>query len=123
MFGTLISILLYWVVAALVIFIVGKLNLGLQVKSFGAALLAALVIALVAGVLGWVFSLFGFTLGTGLLAALINLLVAAVVLIISDKFLAGMEVHGFMGAIVAAIAIGAVGWGVTWLLSLFGIVL
>jgi putative membrane protein len=123
MFGTLISILLYWVVAALVIFIVGKLNLGLQVKSFGAALLAALVIALVAGVLGWVFSLFGLTLGTGLLAALINLVIAAIVLIISDKFLSGMEVHGFMGAIVAAIAIGAVGWGVTWLLSLFGIVL
>lgn len=123
MFGTLISILLYWVVAALVIFIVGKLNLGLQVKSFGAALLAALVIALVAGVLGWVFSLFGLTLGTGLLAALINLVVAAIVLIISDKFLSGMEVHGFMGAIVAAIAICAVGWVVTWLLSLFGIVL
>lgn len=123
MFGTLISMLVYWVVAALVIFIVGKLNLGLQVKSFGAALLAALVIALVAGVLGWVFSLFGFTLGTGLLAALINLVVAALVLLISDKFLGGMEVHGFMGAIVAAIAIGAVGWGVTWLLSLFGIVL
>ena len=123
MFGTLISILLYWVVAALVIFIVGKLNLGLQVKSFGAALVAALVIALVAGVLGWVFSLFGLTLGTGLLAALINLLVAAIVLIISDKFLSRMEVHGFMGAIVAAIAIGAVGWGLTWLLSLFGIAL
>lgn len=123
MFGTLISVLLYWVVAALVIFIVGKLNLGLQVKGFGAALLAALVIALVAGVFGWVFSLLGLTLGTGLLAALINLVVAAIVLIISDKFLSGMEVHGFMGAIVAAIAIGAVGWVVTWLLSLFGIVL
>jgi putative membrane protein len=123
MFGTLISILLYWVVAALVIFIVGKLNLGLQVKSFGAALLAALVIALVAGVLGWIFGLFGLTMGMGLLAALINLVVAALVLMISDKFLSGMEVHGFMGAIVAAIAIGAVGWAVTWLLSLFGIVL
>ncbi len=59
MFGTLISILLYWVVAALVIFIVGKLNLGLQVKSFGAALLAAIVIALVAGVLGWVLACSG----------------------------------------------------------------
>jgi putative membrane protein len=123
MFGTLITILLYWVVAALVIFIVGKLNLGLQVKSFGTALLAALVIALVAGVLGWLFGLFGLTMGAGLLAALINLVVAALVLLISDKFLSGMEVHGFMGAIVAAIAIGAVGWVVTWLLSLFGIVL
>ena len=122
MFGTLISILLYWVVAALVIFIVGKLNLGLQVESFGAALLAALVIALVAGVLGWLFASSDSRWVRGL-AALINLVVAAPVLLISDKFLSGMEVHGFMGAIVAAIAIGAVGWVVTWLLSLFGIAL
>jgi putative membrane protein len=123
MFGTLISIAVYWVVAALVIFLVGKMNLGLTVKSFGNALMAALVIALVAGVIGWLLGLLGFSLGTGLLAAIVNLLVAALVLMISDKFLGGMEVHGFMGAIVAALAIGVVGWLVTWLLSLFGIVL
>jgi putative membrane protein len=123
MFGTLISIVVYWVVAALVIFIVGKMNLGLTVKSFGSALIAALVIALVSGVLGWLLGLLGISFGTGLLAALVNLLVAAVVLMVSDKFLGGMEVHGFMGAIVAALAIGVVGWLVTWLLSLFGIVI
>jgi putative membrane protein len=123
MFGTLISIVVYWVVAALVIFLVGKMNLGLGVKSFGSALIAALVIALVSGVIGWLLSFLGLSFGTGLLAALVNLLVAAVVLMISDKFLGGMEVHGFMGAIVAALAIGVVGWLVTWLLSLFGIVL
>jgi putative membrane protein len=123
MFGTLISIAVYWVVAALVIFIVGKMNLGLTVKSFGSALIAALVIALVAGLLGWLLGLLGISFGTGLLAALVNLLVAAVVLMVSDKFLGGMEVHGFMGAIVAALAIGVVGWLVTWLLSLFGIVI
>jgi putative membrane protein len=123
MFGTLISIAVYWVVAALVIFIVGKMNLGLTVKSFGSALIAALVIALVSGVLGWLLGLLGISFGTGLLAALVNLLVAAVVLMVSDKFLGGMEVHGFMGAIVAALAIGVVGWLVTWLLSLFGIVI
>ena len=41
---------------------------------------------------------------------------------IADKFLPGMEVHGFMGAIIATLAIGVVGWAVIWPLSLFGIV-
>ena len=49
------------------------------------------------------------------------MIVAAVVLLISDKFLPGMEVDGFVGAIIAAIAIGVVGWLVTWLLSVIGI--
>jgi hypothetical protein len=31
-------------------------------------------------------------------------------------------VHGLGGAIIAALAIGVVGWLVTWVLSLFGIV-
>jgi putative membrane protein len=47
--------------------------------------------------------------------------VAAVVLLISDKFLPGMEVRGFTGAIIAAVGIAVVGWVVTWLLSLLGI--
>ncbi len=123
MLSMLWSALVYWLVAAVVIFIVGKMNFGLQVKSFGSALIAALVIALVAGVIGWVFSILGITLAGGWLAALINLVVAALVLMISDKFLPGMEVHGFFGAILAALAIGVVGWLVTWALSLFGIVL
>jgi len=94
MFSTLLSAAVYLVVSAIVILIVGKLNLGLTVKSFGSAILAAIV----------------------------NLIVAALVLMVADKFLSGMEVHGFMGAIIAALAIGVVGWAVTWALSLFGIV-
>ena len=122
MFGTLMSALVYLVVSAVVILIVGKLNLGLTVKSFGSAILAAVVIALVAGLVVWGLGLFGITLTGGWLAAIVNLIVAALVLIIADKFLSGMEVHGFLGAIIAALAIGVVGWAVTWALSLFGIV-
>lgn len=123
MWSLLWSALIYWIVGAVIIFIVGKMNLGLRVNSFGSALMAALVIALVAGVIGWVFSFLGITLAGGWLAAIINLVVAALVLMISDKFLPGMEVHGFFGAIIAALATGVVGWLVTWALSLFGIVL
>lgn len=123
MFGTLMSILIYLVVSAVVIFIVGKLNLGLKVNSFGSALMAALVIAIVGGLIVWGLGFFGITLTGGFFAAIVNLIVAALVLMISDKFLSGMEVHGFMGAIIAALAIGVVGWAVTWALSLFGIVI
>ena len=123
MFGTLLNIAVYLVVSAVVILIVGKMNLGLTVKSFGSAILAAIVIALVAGVVVWGLGFFGITLTGGWLAAIVNLIVAALVLMVADKFLSGLEVHGFMGAIIAALAIGVVGWAVTWALSLFGIVI
>ena len=123
MFEALLNIAVYLVVSAVVILIVSKLNLGLNVNSFGSAIMAALVIAIVGGLVVWGLGLFGITLTGGLLAAIVNLIVAALVLMIADKFLPGTEVHGFMGAIFAALAIGVVGWAVTWALSLFGIVI
>lgn len=122
MLEALLNIAVYLVVSAIVILIVGKLNLGLTVKSFGSAIMAAIVIALVAGLIVWGLGIFGITFTGGWLAAIVNLIVAALVLMIADKFLPGTEVHGFMGAIIAALAIGVVGWAVTWALSLFGIV-
>lgn len=123
MFSVLWSALVYLVVGAIIIFIVGKMNFGLRVNSFGSAIMAALVIALVGGVVGWLLGFLGINMAGGFWAALINLVVAALVLMISDKFLPGMEVKGFGGAIIAALGIGVVGWLVTWALSLFGIVL
>jgi putative membrane protein len=120
--GAIISAIIYLIVAALVIWIVGRLNLGLTVRGFGAAIVAAIVIAIVTAVVAWLLGLLGITIGgTGLLAAIIALIVAAIVLMISDRFVPGMEVHGFTGAIVAAIGIAVVGWIVSWVLSLLGV--
>ena len=47
------------------------------------------------------------------------MVVAAVVLLISDRFVKGMKVNGFVGALVAAIAYGVVVWLIQWVLSLF----
>jgi putative membrane protein len=110
------------IVAALVIWIVSRLNLGLTVKSFTAAIIAALVIAVVTAVLMWLLGALGITIGTGFLGAVIALIVAAVVLLISDRFVPGMQVRGFTGAIIAAIAIAVISWIVLWLLGLIGIV-
>ena len=119
--GYIFSFLVALIVAAVVIFIVGRLNLGLTVSGFGAAIIAALVIAIVGTIVLWLLSALGLTFGGGLLGAIIYIIVAAIILMISDRFVPGMKVNGFTGAIVAAIAIGVVAWIVTWLLGLIGI--
>jgi hypothetical protein len=58
----------------------------------------------------------------GLLGLIVYLVVAAVVLMISDKFVPGMKVNGFGGAIIAAIAIAVVSWLFGLLLGALGIV-
>ena len=119
--GVIWSAIVAVVVAAVVLLIVSRLNLGLSVSGFGAAAIAAIVIAIVGAVVVWLLGLFGLSIGGGWLGALVFLVVAAVVLMISDKFVPGMSVKGFTGAIVAAIAIGVVYFLLAWLLGLFGI--
>jgi putative membrane protein len=119
--GYIFSFIVALIVAALVIYIVGRLNLGLTVSGFGAAIIAALVIAIVGTIVLWLLSALGLTFGGGLLGVIIYIIVAAIILMISDRFVPGMKVNGFTGAIVAAIAIGVVAWIVTWLLGQLGI--
>jgi putative membrane protein len=121
--GVIWSAIVAVVVAAVVLLIVSRLNLGLSVTGFGAAAIAAIVIAIVGAVVVWLLGLFGLSIGSGWLGALVFLVVAAIVLMISDKFVPGMTVKGFTGAIVAAIAIAVVYFLLAWLLGLFGIVI
>ena len=119
--GVILNFVIALLISALVIWIVSRLNLGLTVRGYGAAIIAALVIAVVGGVILWLLGLLGITIGGGLLGAIILLIVAAVVLMLSDKFVPGMEVKGFSGAIIAAIAIAVVSWIISWLFGLLGI--
>jgi putative membrane protein len=120
--GVIFNSIIALLVAALVIWIVSKMNLGLTVKGYGAAIIAALVIAVVTGIVFWLLGLLSITIGGGLLGWIVTVVIAAVILRFSDRFVPGMEVHGFKGAIIAAIAIGVVSWLISYLLaSPFGI--
>ncbi|HRI57234.1 MAG TPA: phage holin family protein [Anaerolineae bacterium] len=121
MLGTLVGILFALVLAAAVIFIVSRLNLGLTVDSFMTAIIAAAVITIIGGVIAWLLGALGITIGGGFFGALVNLIVAALVLMLGARFVKGMTVNGFTGALVAAIAIGVVTWLANWLLGLFGL--
>jgi putative membrane protein len=121
MLAAILGIVIALLLAALVIYIVGRLGLGLTVDSFTSAIIAAAVIAVVSGIINWLLGLLGITIGGGWLGAIIALIIAAVVLLLSDRFVKGMKVNGFVGAIVAAIAIGIVTWFASWLVGLFGL--
>jgi putative membrane protein len=121
--GAILNAIVVVIVAAVVLMIVSRFKLGLTVDGFVAAIIAAIVIAVVGAVIMWLLGLLNITIGGGLLGLIVFLIVAAVVLMISDKFVPGMKVNGFGGAIIAAIAIAVVGWLVMWLLGLLGITL
>ena len=76
---------------------------------------------MIAGVIAWFLGLLSVSLGSDLIGAIISLIVAAVVLLLGAKFVPGLEVKGFGGAIIAAIAIAVVTWLGNWVLSLFGL--
>jgi putative membrane protein len=107
-------------VSALIIYVVGRLGLGLTVDSFAPAIIAALVISVIAGIVNWLLGLIGIDLTGNLsfLGSIVALVVGALVLLLSDRFVKGMKVDGFGGAIIAAIAIGVGHWLVNWVVNL-----
>jgi len=106
-------------VAAVVLLIVDKFNVGLKVGGFVNAAVAALAIAVVGALVMFFLGLFNITIGGALLGAIVFLIVAAVILLLAAKIIPGFEVSGFGGAVISAIAIGVVYWLVGWVVSLF----
>ena len=119
----LIALLIILVIAspiyALIIWLVGKLRLGLEVSGFGAAFLAAVVIVLLNSLVILLLGAIGITLEGDLLAVIIQLVIAALTLMIADRIVKGLYVKGYKGALLAAAAIAAVGWLISWVVGLF----
>ena len=119
MLNWILSAVIAVVVYAIVIYIVSRLGLGLTVSSFTDALIAGAVIAIVAWLVNWLLvEVFEISVGASWLGAILNLVVAAVVLMIADRFVPGMKVNGFVGALIAAIAIAVVAWLIGLLLPI-----
>ena len=117
--GTILDIVVAAALGGVVLMIVSRLNMGLHVADFKAAFIAAIVIAVVAGVIAWFLGLFSVSLSGALISAIVALIVAAVVLLAAARFVPGLEVKGFGGAIIAAIGIGIVTWIGNWFIGLF----
>jgi putative membrane protein len=116
--GLIVGILIGALFTGLIIWIVGKLGLGLEVSGFGPAFVAAIVIAILNGLVTWLLGVLGITIGSNFIGAILHLVIAAIVLMLAGRFVKGLVVKGFTGAVVAALAIAAVGWLIAWGVSL-----
>ena len=99
-------LVLHWLLSALALMIVAKVVPGFYVRSFGAALIAALVIGLVNATLGFLLKVLTFPfiiLTLGLFWFVVN----ALMLMVASAFVPGFKVQGFgpafWGAIVLAL--------------------
>jgi putative membrane protein len=119
----IIALLIVLVIAspiyALIIWLVGKLRIGLEVSGFGAAFLAAVLIVLLNSVVTLLLAAIGITFEGDLLAVIIQLVIAALILMIADRIVKGFYVNGYKGALLAALAIAAVWWLIDWISSFF----
>jgi putative membrane protein len=113
----IIGILLGALFSGFIIWAVGRMGLGMEVSGFGPAYLAAIVIAVLNGLVAWLAG--SFMAVGGLWGAIINLVVAAVFLMAAGRLIQGIRVKGFTGALVASVAIAVVGWLIVWAIGLF----
>lgn len=114
----LFIIVLGGLISGFVIWIVSKLGLGLKVDGFINAFGAAIVIAMVGGLVNWLLGVLDLSVGVGWLGAILYFIIAAVVLLITDRLLEGFRVSGFVGALIAAIAIGIIHFLLGWFIVL-----
>ena len=94
------------------IWLIARISRVIEVSGFGPAFIAAIIIAILNGLVYW---LVGSTSG-GLWGAVINLVISAIILMIADRMVKGLKVNGFGGALMAAAAIALFSWLVTWIL-------
>jgi putative membrane protein len=99
--------LLHWIINALVLLGVSRLVPGFQVRSFGSALFAVVIIGIVNATLGLFLKVMTFPLSI-LTLGLFIFVIDAVVLWISSKLVPGFSIAGFGPALIAALVMAAI---------------
>jgi putative membrane protein len=99
--------LLHWIINALVLLGVSRLVPGFQVRSFGSALFAVVIIGIVNATLGLFLKVMTFPLSI-LTLGLFIFVIDAVVLWISSKLVPGFSIAGFGPALIAALVMASI---------------
>lgn len=100
-------LLINWLLSALSLLIVAHVIPGFEVKGFGTALIAAIVIGLVNGTLGFILKVLTFPL-TILTFGLFLLVINALMLRFASLLVSGFVVQGFFPAFFGAIVLALV---------------
>ncbi|NTW69124.1 MAG: phage holin family protein [Chlorobiaceae bacterium] len=113
----MMSILIQWLINALAVYATAHLLSGIHIKSFGAAILVALVLGLVNAILRPVmvfFSIPFIILTLGLFLLVIN----ALLLQLSASIVGGVTIDSFWWAIGGSVVISLISWMLSSLFNL-----
>jgi len=100
----MLHIVAVWLVSALALWLVARIVPGIEVRDFGAALLATVVIALMNWLIGPILRFLAWPL-TFLTFGLFSLVINAILLKLASMFSPGFRVRGFLNAIVGAVVL------------------
>ena len=103
------NLILHLLIDAAVIFGMAYILPQVDVKSFGTALLVAIVLGLLNATVGWVLRGIGDVVTLGILSFVIRLVVTALLLKLVDRLFSGLTIHGFWPALVIALAVAIAG--------------
>jgi putative membrane protein len=99
--------LLHWIVNAVVLLLVSRFVSGFNIRSFGSAMFAVVIIGIVNATLGLFLKVMTFPLSL-LTLGLFVLVVDAIVLWFSSKLVPGFSVSGFTPAFIAALILALI---------------
>jgi len=97
-------ILINWLVGALALWIVARIIPGIQVRGFGDALLATILIAIVNGLLGPILRFFAWPI-TFLTFGLFLWVINAMLLKVASVLTPGFKVRGFLAALLGSLVL------------------
>ena len=100
----LLHLIVSWFVSALALWIVARIIPGIELRGFGDALIATIIIALVNVTIGPVLKLLAFPL-TLITLGLFLLIVNAFLLKLASLFTPGFAVRGFLAAFLGSIVL------------------
>jgi putative membrane protein len=100
----LLHIVVSWFVSALALWIVARIIPGIDLRDFGAALIATVIIAIVNATIGPVLKFLTFPL-TLITLGLFLLVVNALLLKLASLFTPGFAVRGFLSAIFGSVVL------------------
>ena len=100
-------LLLGWLIGAFSLVIVAHIVPGFTVRSFGSALIAALVISLINSTIGLILKILTFPL-TIVTFGLFLLVLNAILLLLAASIVPGFAIHGFLPAFLGAIVLAVV---------------
>lgn len=102
-------LLINWMLSALAVWLLPRIISGIEVRSYGTALIATIVIGIVNTLFGWPLRILTFPL-TLITLGLFWLILNAFLLKLASVFVPGFRVNGFLPAFFGAVVLTVLHW-------------